>query len=224
MDPQQFTTFWRAFQATPLPFLTCFCIIAGATWWFARNLYSERLETLEHRLKLKDDEIAKLEKLNNPSSSTNANAVTDLIRQAAGSASEDSPLLSAKVDTALADGRVFIPQGRIFELIDRFRSETNIAAKQAVQPFIGHWMAVTSVVLNVREKPEHMSVTLDLERVMGCPENVGVGIVTLYFKRNFEELKMLRRGDTLSAVGRLEEVEPHGFTLEECEYVVAHSA
>ncbi len=224
MGATEFEAVWATISHNPFPFISAIIIVVGAVWSFVHYIYSSRIESLNHRLDLRNDEVERLEKglasISLPPS-IRADAASMENDVLAITSKMESPLVALAVKEERGEGKIFIPDGRIYELIIKYHRETTFEAENASKPFIGNWLSVTSTVTNVRDNGKYMTVTIDIENIEDCPDDITFGIVSLYFSKDFDALKMLRKGDMVSAIGKLEKVDHSGFSLGECEFIVA---
>lgn len=94
--------------------------------------------------------------------------------------------------------------------------------QKAVEIYLGKWMNVSGPISNIYGNRKGVSVALGLPvtlRTIFDPEVLST--VWLSFSQDVEQVEALQPGDTLTAVGKLEEVTPSSISLSNCEYVNA---
>ena len=109
------------------------------------------------------------------------------------------------------------PTSRIFvkktgsELVEKIKDMTDVAAEPIVDSYIGLWMDVNGRINNVARGIGTVTVYID-------GGDVGPGFVLSFGKRLwFDKLKILDKGEKISAVGQIEGVSELFISLEKCE-------
>jgi hypothetical protein len=115
--------------------------------------------------------------------------------------------------------RVYVPP----DVTPRFLSkltegQTTLQANRTVGAYIGKWMAVTGIVSNIMPGlpvDTNMIVTLDRASLGGTP------VVLTFGKEWFDHLSVLRLGNGISAIGKINSIESTIMFLHECEIISA---
>ena len=97
-----------------------------------------------------------------------------------------------------------------------FKENTSIQAGRLAEAFIGKWMKISGPLSDVAGAGDsHRQVTFSNRSLFGRNE------VYMYFldAKQFDCLSTLKRGDTITVVGKIAEVNAIGITLRECEIV-----
>jgi hypothetical protein len=102
-------------------------------------------------------------------------------------------------------------------LLQIYNNHTDIQASRLVQPYMGKWMKVEGIVEQVAPEPYgggiYAVIAYDKDAFLG-----------LRFKANWHDrVFSLVKGDRIAVVGRLENVQPMGLTLSECEFQLSRN-
>ena len=90
------------------------------------------------------------------------------------------------------------------------RGETTSDGQRLVKPYIGMWLTVSGEVSDVRES----SITFK-----GRSFTTKNGLITHFSKTNRDALSILRPGNVVAVIGKIETVSQFDVTLEECEII-----
>jgi hypothetical protein len=100
-------------------------------------------------------------------------------------------------------------------LVGLFKDHTSIQANKLIEPFIGKWMKVSGHLNEV------LSSTPDFAQVSFSGRGLTSDLAGIYMyfrsKDSIERLAILRRGDALTIVGEIREINSVQLTLESCE-------
>lgn len=203
-----------AVQTVWLPFLLALIIVGIGMWRAMGWRYGATIETLEHRLKLRDDEIAR----QNPQPAL----PTPLVPASApGKADERLPSATTReVSRETAQGRVFLGKSMTPKaLMEICRNKTRMQAKKAVEVYVGKWMKIAGTVSNITDNESW--ITVHLETVKLTNETMGdwytMATIALYFRGQREHLEVLQKGDMITAIGEIETITQESIGLEKCE-------
>jgi hypothetical protein len=92
-----------------------------------------------------------------------------------------------------------------------FDDHTSIQAQKLADTYIGKWMRVSGPLNNVSSFTSSSQVTF-------APTG-GVSTYMLFRNRAYVEnrLSVLKRGDQITVLGRIDSIERHGVKLDNCE-------
>ena len=124
---------------------------------------------------------------------------------------------------SLSQKRAFIPEGMsCADLSKPFSDFTNLEAESMVSRYIGKWMKVRGTVRNISDtKAGAIQVDCDTQNFKRDNPLYVTGTQTfLHFSgKNREGAKLLSKGTTVSAVGRIRRIGHTSVTLYYCEIV-----
>jgi hypothetical protein len=203
-------------QTVWMPFLVLLAVLTAATWRGLTWHYRERIESLEHRVRLRDDTIANLER----GAAAPIRASASEQKRPATEPINLPPLGFAPPPNSSRD-RIFVPEGVNTEFLRNLYEEghTNLQADKLAQAYIGKWIRVQGSVSNVSKIGEKVSVL-----IKGGHSPFDADYLTalwLSFEADHERLEMLRSGDTVTAIGKIDRFGKFDVHLEECELVKA---
>lgn len=127
----------------------------------------------------------------------------------------ESPSPSAKLTTRRKAGRTYVDT-TIESLVGLFEGRLDIQAKRLIQPYIGKWTTVHGPLGDVHadNDDEMVAVTFDRQddQVVHFPD------VYLFFKPSWgNRLAALKKGDSITVVGRITKIDTWRVTLWDCE-------
>jgi hypothetical protein len=100
-------------------------------------------------------------------------------------------------------------------LVGLFKEHTSIQARKLIEPFTGKWMRVSGQVNEV------ISSSSDLAQVTFSGRGLTSDLAGIYMyfrtKDSIERLTILRRGDSLTIVGKIRDVSAVQIDLDTCE-------
>lgn len=177
--------------------------------------YRATIEGLDHRLKLRDDTIAHLERKPRPKKRA---AEHDPAAEAAVPPLID---LRKKCTSKAEEPRVFVPESvSTTTLREFYANNTSVQADRLGAAYIGKWMKVDGLVTNVsRMGSDEIGVSLSKSQNLLDAE----ALVTtwLVFNTDHERVEILRNGDKVTAIGRIERIEQFAVHLDNCELIKA---
>jgi hypothetical protein len=188
-------------------------VSAIAIWRLTDWHYAGAIRDLEHRIKLKDDTIAYMERNpQEPSVPTTSSVIADspMTRIANVEALPEDP----RTVTVPPEDRVFIKNKNVTDLMKMLDGNTMMKEDVLARPFIGKWIEITLPVKNVVQREDE---TL----VMFTRPDAFASQIWLHFPGDRERLEILDVGDTLTAVGRITELSSVVMRLYGCEMVKA---
>jgi hypothetical protein len=97
-----------------------------------------------------------------------------------------------------------------------YDDRTTIESQSLIEPYIGKWTLIKARVADVRQGPSWITVNLDTNSMAEKPDQ-GLSVITLYFNSYDDNISMLRKGDEIEAIGRIERVTGYDITLEDAE-------
>jgi len=124
-----------------------------------------------------------------------------------------------KIRVAGKQERMFVGAGVTPEYLAKFfQDHTAIQAANLIEAFIGKWMKLSGRLNDVRlHRDSFASVSL---RRSAVEEDVRACNVTMFFYQPwFDRLAILKRGEELTVIGRIDKVDALSLILEECEIV-----
>ena len=124
--------------------------------------------------------------------------------------------LSDQAQPVDESGRVFSSLSSL-ELIESVLNLTNIQAQPIIDGHVGRWLTVTEEVHNVTERERFMSVYAQIER--GAQRVPGRLYMSFAKDEWRDQVRMLRRGDSIKVNGRIQSIGAYNLDLEECELV-----
>ncbi|MGR6329812.1 hypothetical protein ACU5AX_12155 [Sphingomonas sp. XXL09] len=203
---------WRA----PLPFILLLVASCGVIWRVLKWRYDGIIEGYEHRLKLRDDTIARYEKGGTLASDGDISAP-----------SKTAPSLEAEVpmqETASSRGDTNF--GVIFasstvsttDLMKIYADHTSIQADKLAAIYRGKWMRLRGRVSSVYALSGQKTGAILHER----PDDArNLSSISLTFNQDREFLETLKEGDALYAIGRIEKIGQFEVRFVECKIVKA---
>ena len=113
--------------------------------------------------------------------------------------------------------RIFV-QVSPSDLMGEFKTHTEEHAKEIVRRYLGKWMALKGTVYNVStDNGGGVQVDVGGNDALSVITN---GVLQLHFALRFrEKLLVLKRGQTINAVCRIDDIEEVGLALAQCEIV-----
>jgi len=124
------------------------------------------------------------------------------------------PVENSRTTPALAPqnvaGRDYVPTDVTPKfLCSLVEGQTSMLAQKIVEVYIGKWMMVSGTVFNTHERTLSVGVTLDSDDGK---------LVYLTFENTWlEQISVLRKGNRISVVGKISEIEHPGVSMESCE-------
>lgn len=201
-----------------MPFSVMVLVVAVLIWRGLVWHYGERIEALEHRIKLRDDRIAHLERDKASGKAKRAAPPAGEAVAAKGSPAKTLPLAS---EPAPEHGpRVFVPEEVTTDFLrSLYDKHTSLQADKLADAYIGKWIKVRGFVSDVHRSGENLSVAL---RKGTHPVSPDFLITTwLSFSRDLDRAEMLRTGDTVLAIGRIVRFGRYDCHLRDCEMIEA---
>ncbi len=115
--------------------------------------------------------------------------------------------------------RIYVPEGvDVPFLIELYRENTDIQAEKLAATYVGKWMRIETEIQNVSKHDSQITVAT---RPLGCGPLSSEALtgIWLRFNQDFERIEMFRKGDTISAEGRITSIGPFDVTLEPAELI-----
>jgi hypothetical protein len=127
-----------------------------------------------------------------------------------------------KPDVITEQERVFVPPELTPErLFSFYQNNTAIQAAELVKPHIGHWMKVIGTLGNVRPWTGHFSQVTFERSSTPVLERTWLDYTTIYMlfrdAPKIDRLKILKRGDKITVIGQIREVDAVDLHLDNCE-------
>jgi hypothetical protein len=127
-----------------------------------------------------------------------------------------------KPDVITEQERVFVPPELTPErLFSFYQDNTAIQAAELVKPHIGHWMKVIGTLGNVRPWTGHSSQVTFEHSSKPVLERTWLDYTTIYMyfrdALKIDRLRILKRGDKITVIGQLREVDAVDLHLDNCE-------
>jgi hypothetical protein len=116
--------------------------------------------------------------------------------------------------------RIFVGEGITPEyLLSFFQQHTSVQAKNATKDYVGKWMKVSGQVGNVLSTYQDFA-QVTFERQKSSPvEWVDYITVYMYFRGSWKDRAIiLKRGDTITTIGQIREIEAVDLHLDNCEF------
>jgi hypothetical protein len=94
-----------------------------------------------------------------------------------------------------------------------YKDRMDFEGAASVQRYLGKWMRLSGPLRNVEEETTFGLSWLQVTMQRSEP------LVVMFFndQKRFDRVKVLKRGDLISVLGRIHKVQRHGITLEDCE-------
>jgi hypothetical protein len=204
---------WSNVSGSPLIFLGTVLLSWIVIWLIQRHFHRTQIDNLESRLRLRDDEIARLER--NAAAPTGSAIITVEKAPAPQKRARPAPApipIAKPVPQVQREGRIFVgPNVTIGFLTGMYANVTSAQAARAVAAYVGKWMKISAPISNVYA---------DGTVVIEVPDAKSI-ITMLEFSSNREELEILHVGDILNAIGRLDRINRYDVTLVDCELVTS---
>jgi len=102
------------------------------------------------------------------------------------------------------------------EIFESITDCTSMHSDTIVRPYIGKWLKVNSVVQDVLEFSDELSILIDVEMKEGSSRTIFMEFNKKRWKARLETAKI---GDRLIAEGKIEEIETHTMELVDCEII-----
>jgi hypothetical protein len=112
--------------------------------------------------------------------------------------------------------RIFVGQGITPEyLLDFFEQHTAVQATNAIKDYIGKWMKVAGSVNNVISTSDFLA-RVTFERQPALPDYT---YLYMSFRGPWKDrAKILKRGDNITVIGQIRQIEPMALNLDNCEF------
>jgi hypothetical protein len=112
--------------------------------------------------------------------------------------------------------RLFVGQGITLEyLLDFFEQHTAVQATNATKDYIGKWMKVAGSVNNVISTSDFLA-QVTFERQPALPDYT---YLYMSFRGPWKDrAKILKRGDNITVIGQIRQIEPMALNLDNCEF------
>jgi hypothetical protein len=109
--------------------------------------------------------------------------------------------------------RIFV-HDKPLELVERFRSFTDLQARDASKPFSGKWLAVMGTLRQVYE-PRNGVIPV----MFGFNLQDNFSVVTIFNLKEKDRLESYNPGDHIKAVCEIDSVQSLGITLYDCRVI-----
>jgi len=202
-------------QSVWMPVALMLAVVAIFIWRAMEWRYSATVEGLEHRLKLRDDTIAYYEKkgvaLVTPTSSPEIP-----LQQSQRKAANPPP---PPPSTANAE-RIFVGDTITAQYLGSiYTGKTHIQADKVAEAFKGMWTKIEGSVFVVTALDAFKtSMTL---RIADFEDTEGPKWAYLVFPADRERLEILKKGDRITAIGKIRAFDNTELNLHDCELVKA---
>jgi len=128
----------------------------------------------------------------------------------------------AKPEDIAKQERVFVPPELTPErLFSFYQDNTSIQAAERVKPHIGQWIKVTGTLGNVRPWTGSSSQVTFEPSSTPVFERTWLDYTTIYMyfrdAQKIDRFKILKRGDKITVIGQLQEVDAVDLHLDNCE-------
>ena len=213
-------------QSVWMPFVIAAAVVAWLAYLAVQNRFQTRIEHLESRLSLRDDELSavkrKMEEMPlELAREASAEPPTAAPRQPDP---ESAAIEPAEPDVQRSDGRVILGRSVTPELlIDLHMKHTALQADRLAAPYIGKWLRLQGKVGNVSTRSnEQICVALTLVPITSATLAHPLAMTTtlLYFSPDAApELETLQLNDEIAVLGKIEEIGYMSLILEECELI-----
>lgn len=211
----RFLTQVSTLQSVWMPFLVMMGLGIIATWRIMEWRYRGVIEGQDHRIKLRDDTIAHLERAPRPPE-------PDALAVPPPSEAQEVPAQFAlmdfpddpRKDVVAPEDRIFITNRSVHDLITTLEGKTSVQEEAIARPFIGKWVEISMSVKNVIQRDDDTVVMFTL------PDRF-LTMIWLHFQGDRDRLEIVEIGDMLSAVGRISELSSTGMRLYGCEMLKA---
>ncbi len=196
----------------PLPTLIILAGLAVAIWRVLDWRYKAQIEALEHRLKLRDDQIgASTKQPATVEQTVHYPLLPDVV--------VDEPitpddLMQTFIDklheTQEEDRRIFIAGKTAAELMAEFDNTMSRDVDNMAKRYLGKWLRVSLPIVDIIPQLEETTVTV--RHPTGLAR-----FIWLHFREERERLDLYGRGETINAVGRVRELSAFRLRLYACE-------
>lgn len=117
-----------------------------------------------------------------------------------------------------SDDRVFI-QSEPSSLISMLDGLTDVQGQRLLAPYIGKWMRVSGPVSEVKDLQagSPAGVLVPYAHIYVGPDRTLVSLI--FAPEWFDQLSLVRKDETLTAIGKIRAVSPTAVSLYECEMV-----
>ena len=102
------------------------------------------------------------------------------------------------------------------ELIALVKGQTGLTASDLTKPHIGTWLRIEGPIYNI-DPPSHSTITVVMDLSGGFSDL----LVFLSFDETHwrDRLRILDIGDSITAIGKIHQIDNAGISLEECELI-----
>ena len=208
--------FLAASQA-PIPFLGALLVCAGVVWQVLKWRYDSVIDSLEHRIKLRDDSIKRLEEMHAkaPRSATISDYIAKLPATSQTIANDSISTTQFHITSA---------EGSIAESVTPddlriiYKDRTSIQADRLAAAYVGKSMKVSGSVTGVSQlDAERLMIRLDDKRT---GDSIIAGI-WLIFSEDRDFLETLKNGDIIYARGTVKSFGLFDINLTDCSLIKA---
>lgn len=195
-----------------MPFGIAVVIVGLAIWRIAGWRHAATIDTLKHRLQLRDDQIAEFQRRPPGPSEPTATPGHSLKEP-----HEAAPLSVQSTERAFV-GKSVTPHF----LMELCQNKTGVQADSTVGIYVGKWMQVSGAIVDVEREGLSIQVTLAISPNPETAEHGGQRIlIGLLFTAHTAHLEALQPGDPLTSVGKIKRIKADTLNLNECEFVSA---
>jgi hypothetical protein len=117
--------------------------------------------------------------------------------------------------------RIFAPPELTPErLLSFYQDNTAIQAAERTKHYIGQWMTITGTLRNVSAPPGRSFAQVTFEKNYTPPLTWFdyTDTYCLFREPHIDRLKILKRGDKISVIGRISTIDPVSLNLDNCEF------
>ena len=206
----------------PGPFLIFAAAVAGGVWRLMKWRYEAIIEGLEHRLRLRDDTIARHGIDEQPKLASNISTSGD--RSAASSRSPVQPAAKSlrNKPSTHNDTRQFVAKSvKPIDLRLIYEGKTAIQADQQAELYIGKWIRVEGVVQSAYRQGQD---GIRLHLLDDPSDSIGLKGLWLTFDTHRTSLETLKVGDLVVATGEITSISKYDIEIEHCEIIDQEAA
>ncbi len=220
---------WANVSGSPLAFLGTVVLSWIVIWLIQRHFHRTRIENLESRLKLRDDEIARLERsacaptasapvASEIETAPPANVDRKAINRSRPTPAEPSGPQAVAQSSPRDEKRVFLGESITPGFLMGLCAEkTAIHGQRSTSVYIGKWMRLEGLVNNISDHGYRLFVSVRVPITRAGTESDT--LVWLSFTGDRDQLEIMQKGDKIVAVGQIKAIKELEIDLTDCELV-----
>lgn len=206
----------QALPAVWMPFVVAMVIVALGMWRLMEWAYKSRIERLTTRIGQVEDECdhlkGKLQRNEKPT-------IKPTPEESAPVPSQLPPLTQGPLAEAVPENRILLGEKVTPKFLADLRAgKTKIQADRAISMYLGKWMRHTGVVQDTDTlRGDRAMISFRISNPFEL--SALAANVIAFFDVVPNELEILHRGDEVTVLGQLEQMDEFGLKLTKCELI-----